>query len=93
MKRIEFIQMAKQHLPALDVEDKYESSTTRIDDHWKRQIIYWGSTSSLPPMLEVILTYSPDGFGKKSNKKYWNVFVEKHKGKEWSVKVPFRSWH
>lgn len=92
MKNTQFIELAKQYLPAQEVGDTYENRTESIDDHWKRQIINWEATHTQKPLLEVLLTYSPDGFSTKSPKKVWNVFVEKQEGQDWSYNTPFRSY-
>lgn len=95
MKSSDFVGMAKMHLPYLKIEDKYESKTYQINNNWKQQVIYWGFDKNLnsKPFIEVVLTYYPDGYLKKSNKKAWSVFAEKHHDEdEWIFRTPFRSW-
>jgi hypothetical protein len=69
MKNSDFVGMAKQHLPYLQIQDKYDNQTYQINDNWKQQIIYWGTVPNSKAFIEVLLTYYPDGYLKKSNKK------------------------
>ena len=95
MKGSDFVGMAKMHLPYLAIKDTYDRYDYQINDHWKQQVIYWGTDESknLRPGIEVFLTYSEVGFSKKTNKKQWCVFAEKHTDNEdWKIHKPFRSW-
>lgn len=96
MKSSDFIGMAKMHLPYLLIQDKYDNYDYQINNNWKQQVIYWGldKNRNLKPSIEVWLTYSPDGFDKKSNKKQWCVLFEKYNDDDdWKARTPFRSWH
>jgi hypothetical protein len=94
MKSSDFLSMAKQHLPYLKIEGK-GTHVNHLNDYWNQTIIYWEKeeTRNLKPFLEVMLTYYPDGYLKKSNKKNWSVFAEKHSDEDdWIFKKPFRTW-
>lgn len=95
MKSSDFIGMAKMYLPYLKIEGK-GTHVYKINDHWEQHIIYWtaNETRNGKPFLEIRLSHSIDGFSKKSNKKFWNIFCEKYDDNgEWIMHKPYRSWY